>query len=138
MRTIRMALVGLAVLAFAGAAGAVAHGDQHGDHHGKMKGMHENGATVTLEGEVLDLYCYMKHPANGQGPDHAKCARNCIRKGLPIGYKADGKVYVIVGREHESAADAVADLAGVPSRLTGKLIEHDGVLAIELVSIEKR
>ncbi len=135
MRFIRSGLVAAAVLAMAAGA-TLAHGDDHAEH-GKMK-MMKGGQAVTLEGEVLDLYCYMKHPANGQGAGHAKCARNCIRKGLPIGYKADGKVYVIVGREHESAADLVADLAGVPSRITGRLIEHDGILAIELESIEKR
>lgn len=92
---------------------------------------------VTLEGEVLDLYCFMNHPDNSQGTGHAKCATSCIKKGLPIGFMSDGEVYLIVGKEHNSAADLVADLAGQKSRIKGMLITHHGVKAIELESIEK-
>jgi hypothetical protein len=78
----------------------------------------------------------MKHPADGQGAGHTKCAQACIRKGLPIGFLSDGKVYVILGgKDHASAADLVVEYAGARSRLTGMLIEHDGVKSIEVVSI---
>ncbi len=135
MRSIRAMLLAGTVLAFAitGVTGAFAHGDEKADGHHKM----ETAKTVTLEGEVLDMYCYMKHPANGQGPDHAKCARNCIKKGLPIGFLVGDDVYVVVGKEHESAADAMAAFAGQKARLKGKLMKHNGVMAIELESIEK-
>lgn len=92
---------------------------------------------VTLVGEVLDLYCYMKHPDTGQGDEHAKCAKTCINKGLPIGFLADGEVYVLIGKEHESAKDIVVDFAGSQARLVGTLIEHHGVKSIEVKSIEK-
>jgi hypothetical protein len=133
---------GLAALFSLGALNAFAQGG--GDMQQKMKGesmQHkmtkgDTNKEVTLEGEVLDLYCYMKHPANGQGPEHAKCAQSCIRKGLPIGFLSDGVVYVIIGKEHESAKDLVVDYAGKKSRLTGTLIDHDGIKAIEIESIE--
>jgi hypothetical protein len=110
---------------------------QHEDHSGHDKMEMKGEQQVTLVGEVLDLYCYMKHPADGQGAEHAKCAQNCIRKGLPIGFISDGVVYVIIGKEHNSAADMMVDYAGMQSRLTGTLIEHDGVKAIEIEKIEK-
>jgi hypothetical protein len=91
---------------------------------------------VTLEGEILDLYCFMKHPEDGQGADHIKCATSCIGKGLPIGFLSGGTVYVILGgKDHASAKDLVAGYVGVQSRLTGLLIEHDGVKSIEVASI---
>jgi hypothetical protein len=94
-------------------------------------------AEGTLTGEVLDMYCYMKHPDTGQGPDHAKCARTCINKGLPIGFlAADGTVYLIVGKDHESAAKMVVDYAGKQSTITGVAFDHDGVKAIEILSIK--
>jgi len=109
---------------------------QHEEHkHLTTQG--ESNQEVTLVGEVIDLFCYMKHPADGQGPEHAKCAQTCIRKGLPIGFLADGEVYLIIGKDHESAKDLVVDFAGMQSRLTGTLIEHDGVKAIEIAKIEK-
>ncbi|NIM65853.1 MAG: hypothetical protein GTO51_07690 [Candidatus Latescibacteria bacterium] len=126
-------ILGLSVFLGFGALNAFA--DQKEHKHHKMHG--EADQEVVLMGEVLDLYCYMKHPANGQGPDHAKCAKTCIRKGLPIGFLADGEVHLIIGKEHESAKDLVMDFAGTQSRLTGTLIEHDGVKAIEIVKIEK-
>ena len=92
---------------------------------------------ITLTGEVLDLYCYMQHPEDGQGADHAKCATSCINKGLPIGYLSDGVVYLIIGSDHKTAADMVAEYAGRQSTITGMLIEHDGIKAIEIMSIKE-
>lgn len=128
-----MLALGLAALLGLSALSALAHEGEkkHAKMHGDSKG------EITLVGEVLDLYCYMKHPAEGQGLDHVKCAKSCIRKGLPIGFLADGEVYVIIGKEHESARDMVVSFAGKQARLSGTLIEHDGVKAIEIEKIEK-
>lgn len=129
---------GILVLVFAmllsfGALKAVADQHEHMGH--EMHG--EANEEVVLVGEVVDLYCYMKHPSMGQGLEHAKCAKSCIRKGLPIGFLSNGEAYVIIGKEHESAKDLVVDFAGIQSRLTGMLIEHDGVKAIEFIKIEE-
>lgn len=124
------ALAVLLASAFAFHAMAQEHDHDHGKKDAKTN------TEVTLQGEVLDLYCFMMHPADGQGPGHAKCAKNCIRKGLPIGFLADGEVYVLVGKDHESAADLVVDLAGTQARLKGRLMDHHGVKSIELHSIE--
>jgi hypothetical protein len=96
----------------------------------------DEGKQVTLKGEILDMYCFMKHPDSGQGPGHAKCAKSCINKGLPIGFLTkDGTVYLVIGKDHESAASMVADYAGKQSVLKGTLVEHNGVKAIEVASI---
>lgn len=93
-------------------------------------------APTTLTGEVLDLYCYMEHPESATGAEHAKCAQGCISKGLPIGFMAaDGTVYLIIGKEHESASTAVAAFVGKKSTITGFVKESKGMKAIELVSI---
>lgn len=93
--------------------------------------------SVTLEGEILDLYCYMKHPDDGQGTEHAKCANSCIAKGLPIGFMSDGEVLLIIGKGHESAAELVAGFAGAPVRVTGMKITHHGMKAFEIETVEK-
>lgn len=130
-RILALALVALVAL---GASTAFAQHEGHSES-GTME--MKAPKAVTLTGEVLDLYCFMNHPADGQGPDHAKCAAKCINKGLPIGFMSDGVVYLIIGKEHNSAAEMVAQYAGMQSVLTGKLIEHDGVKAIEIESIAK-
>jgi hypothetical protein len=126
-------IAGLSVFMAMGASIALAQ--EEGHHHDSMSS--DTNKQVTLVGEVIDLYCFMEHPGDGQGPDHAKCAQSCIKKGLPIGFLADGEVYLIIGKEHESAKDLVVDYPGMQARLTGTLIEHDGMKAIEIESIEK-
>lgn len=94
----------------------------------------EKAAPVTLTGEILDMYCYMDHKATG--PDHAKCATSCIKKGLPIGFlAADGAVYLVIGKDHEPANAMVADFAGKKSTITGKVVEQGGMKAIEILTI---
>jgi hypothetical protein len=96
----------------------------------------EKAAAVTLTGEVLDLYCYMEHPESATGADHAKCAKGCISKGLPIGFlAADGTIYLIIGKDHESASTLVADWVGKKSTISGFVKEQKGLKAIELQSI---
>jgi hypothetical protein len=96
----------------------------------------EKAAPTTLTGEVLDLYCYMGHPESATGADHAKCAQACVSKGLPIGFlTADGTIYLIIGKDHESASTAVAEWIGKQSTITGHVKEQKGMKAIELVSI---
>ena len=89
-----------------------------------------------MTGEVLDLYCYMGHPESATGAEHAKCAKACISKGLPIGFlTADGTMYLIIGKDHASASTDVAEFVGKKSTITGHVTEQKGMKAIELVSI---
>jgi hypothetical protein len=91
---------------------------------------------VTLTGEIIDLTCFMQHPDNAVGMDHAKCAKSCINKGLPVGFRAeDGTIYLVLGTDHEPVAETAANAAGKKSTITGTIINHDGVKAIALISI---
>jgi hypothetical protein len=128
-------VVGVSVFLGVGAFNAYAQHEHKSDQHKGHETKEDMAKEVTLVGEVLDLYCFMKHPVNGQGAEHAKCAQNCIRKGLPIGFLADGKVYVVVGKEHESVGDLVVEFAGTQATLTGTIFNHHGVMGIELASI---
>jgi hypothetical protein len=93
---------------------------------------------VTLTGEVLDMYCYMSHPETGVGAEHAKCANSCIARGLPIGFLAsDGTVYLIIGNDHSPANEMVKDWAGKPSMITGTIVEHKGIKAIDITGISE-
>lgn len=105
-----------------------------GDEHAASK----DAKTVTLTGEVLDMYCFMEHPANATGAEHAKCANSCIERGLPVGFMAkDGTVYLIIGSDHNPANDMVKGWAGKQSQITGEIVEHNGVKAISLASISE-
>lgn len=103
---------------------------QHTHSHGKP-----SAKPVTLTGEVIDLTCFMQHPDNAVGMDHAKCAKACINKGLPVGFRAeDGTVYLVIGTDHEPIAEMIAATAGKKSTITGTIIDHDGIKAIAISS----
>jgi hypothetical protein len=77
---------------------------------------------ILVTGEVLDMTCYIEY--NLSGPDHAKCARICIRSGEPAGIKArDGKVYLLTGEPgHSVNAELVeyaAQVVTIKGRQTG-------------------
>lgn len=102
---------------------------------------HEHGKNaakpVTLTGEVIDMTCFLQHPASATGAEHAKCAKSCIKQGNPIGFLADnGTVYVLIGDDHEPIATKVVDHAGAKSTITGVVVEHHGMKGIQLASIK--
>jgi hypothetical protein len=104
--------------------------DANMDHKGTEK------KVVTITGEVIDMYCYMSHPGSATGAEHAKCANSCIERGLPIGFLAsDGTVYLIIGSDHSPANEMVKGWAGKQSAVTGTIVEHKGIKAIDITGI---
>jgi hypothetical protein len=128
-----MVLAAMLISLSIGVEGTLAQGNQKHDHKARMK----KDIEILLEGEVVDLHCFMKQAEKGRGPDHAKCARECIAKGLPVGLLSNDEVILLLGSQHESVADMVADFVGVRSFITGKVIEHHGLKAVEVTSIVK-
>ena len=98
-------------------------------HSGHDHGAHAK-ALQTLTGEVMDLACFMQHPKTGQGPEHAKCAAQCINKGLPAGLKVGDKLYLLMGKGHDSITDKLAALAGQQATFKGMVIERGGMTTL--------
>src|SRR5215469_10484672 len=91
---------------------------------------------ILVTGEVLDLTCYIAY--NLSGPDHAKCARDCIRSGLPAGIKAqDGKVYLLTGEAGHSINAEVADYAAKTVTIKGRQTVRDGFAQLQVKEIRK-
>jgi hypothetical protein len=93
------------------------------------------GTEITVTGEVLDMACYISD--NLSGPDHAECARTCIKKGLPVGIKSqtDGRVYLLVG-DANSLNDQLADYAAKTITVKGKIRSRDGFAMLDNVTIQ--
>lgn len=127
-----MALVAAAALAGATATVRAHEGEAHADQD------HAAGTQVTMEGEVVDLHCFMLHPDTGQGAEHIGCAKTCMNKGLPIGFLSEGQLFLLLGQGHDSVKAAVVKLAGVPVTLKGTLVEHHGIKAIQVSSAVKK
>lgn len=88
----------------------------------------------TLTGEIVDITCYLDH--GSMGASHAKCARACIAKGMPVGILAGGKLYAVVISTHESPNEKLADFAGKTVTITGHKMEKNGMRAIDMESVE--
>ncbi len=93
------------------------------------------GQEIVVKGEVLDMTCYIAHHLSG--PQHAECAKKCIRKGLPVGIKGeDGKIYLLVGEEQAVNAE-LADYAAKTVTIRGKETKRDGFALLQVEEIRK-
>src|SRR5436190_4000234 len=91
---------------------------------------------IVVTGEVLDMTCYIAN--NLSGPEHAKCARVCIRNGEPAGIKAqDGKVYLLTGEPGQSINAKLADYAAKIVTIKGRQSVRDGFAQLQVEEIRK-
>jgi hypothetical protein len=91
---------------------------------------------ILVTGEVLDMTCYIA--SNLSGPDHAECARVCIRRGLPAGIKTkNGKVYLLTGKPGDSINAELADYAAQIVTVRGKETARDGFAQLQVEEIRK-
>ena len=94
------------------------------------------GQEILVKGEVLDMTCYIAY--NLSGPEHAKCARICIRNGLPVGIKSEnGKVYLLTGKPGHSVNAELADYAAKIVTIKGKESIRDGFAQLQVEEIRK-
>lgn len=124
----RVAMVVVAL----GIWGVAVAGPEH--EHGKDK--ETAGKKLTVQGEVLDLACYMGHEAKGD--KHKSCAAKCIQGGAPIGIlTASGEVYLVV-EDHAAKKpyETLKDKAAMQVQVSGTLYERGGLPAIVVASVE--
>ncbi|HUI31014.1 MAG TPA: hypothetical protein VLX91_12440 [Candidatus Acidoferrales bacterium] len=108
------------------------------DNMKDMKGMSTEkdkgaNATTTIQGEVVDMACYM---TKGQhGADHADCAQMCINSGLPVGIlDKSGHVYLCMMSNHKSANSSLVQYAAKQVKVTGTVFKKGGM---DLLAVDK-
>jgi len=121
---IRSILVGALMAVTAAALPAIA---QH-DHH--------EGKSVTVQGEVVDMACFVAH--DGKGPKHAACAAMCVKAGQPVGLLAkDGTVYLLFGDHDDTSAFVKAkELIAKNVEIAGDAANRDGIKGIIVKSVK--
>src|SRR5436190_6226254 len=91
---------------------------------------------IVVTGEVLDMTCYIA--SNLSGPDHAECAKVCIRNGEPAGIKTqDGKVYLLTGEPGQSINAKLAEYAAQVVTIKGRQTVRDGFAQLQVEEIRK-
>ena len=92
---------------------------------------------VTVQGEVVDLACYMGHEA--KGAKHKDCAEMCMKGGMPIGLLTDkGRVYLLL--EDHTSKEAYQSLKGMAAeqvKVLGDLHKRGGLEAIVVEKAQK-
>ena len=85
---------------------------------------------VTVQGEVIDMACYMAKGSRGAA--HKACAQMCAKKGVPIGVLTDGgEVYLLLDdHNNPDPYDAAKKLAGEHAEISGKKFNKQGVASI--------
>jgi hypothetical protein len=100
-------------------------------------GDHEDDSLLSVQGEVLDMACYLAHDAKGD--DHAGCAKMCAKSGQPMGLlTSDGTVYLLyAGHDDSSAYDETKEFAGTTVVIKGKPTAAAGIQGLEVRSVKK-
>lgn len=95
------------------------------------------GEMTTLKGEVVDMACYMAH--EGKGEKHAKCATECLKKGMPAGLLgADGSLTLLLEDHGQAKAyKSLPELAGKQAEVKGKKVTKAGITAIMVAEVKK-
>ena len=100
-----------------------------GHHH------HAAGKNVTIEGELVDLACFIDH--GGRGEKHQACATTCAQNGLPIGLlDKKGNLYLVLDKNHQTMNAALADKMATTVRITGQVSKRNGMSLIEADKVD--
>src|SRR5207247_8572228 len=94
------------------------------------------GETVTVKGEVVDLWCYLE--GGDHGAEHKKCAIACAKAGNPIGLVTEkGDVYVMMGiKDHQPGKDVLIDKMAETVTVEGTLVKKGGVQVVYVSSVK--
>ena len=84
----------------------------------------------TVEGELVDMWCYSKGGAKGDG--HAACGEKCAKSGIPAGIVVDGKAWTLVTNPEPLAASM-----GRTVRVTGKINAETNAVLPDKVEVKK-
>ena len=89
-----------------------------------------------VQGEVLDLACYIGHGDSGAG--HADCAKECLKGGQPMGLLgSDGTVYVLLADHMDGAPyEQAKDLAGKKVELKGEMASKGALKGITVHAVK--
>ena len=96
------------------------------------------GAEKTFVGHVVDLACYIGHGSIGES--HRECAATCARGGIPLAIldQASGTLYLPLAKSHHAPANnELLPFVEADIRVTGTVVDKDGMKAILLKSVSK-
>ncbi|MCA9800898.1 MAG: hypothetical protein KC777_02875 [Cyanobacteria bacterium HKST-UBA02] len=98
-----------------------------------------NARPITLEGEVIDTWCYCSGVMGpGRGPEHEKCAKLCVAGGVSAGILTDdGTVYIAAKHQgYKGCNGLLLPYVAQRVRATGWLAERGGCKVLKISKVE--
>lgn len=94
------------------------------------------GETVTVKGEVVDLWCYLE--GGDHGAEHKQCGIACAKAGNPIGILTEkGDIYMMMGiKDHQPGKEVLIEKIAQIVTVEGTLVKKGGVQAIYVSSVK--
>src|SRR5215469_5703801 len=94
------------------------------------------GPSMTVSGEVVDLWCYLE--GGDHGPSHKECSTACAKAGNPIGLvDSKGNIYATAGiQDHQPALDVLIDKMNQQVTVTGTLVKKAGTQMLYVKSVK--
>ena len=94
------------------------------------------GERATIEGEVVDLWCYLE--GGDRGPAKKDCATACATAGNPISVlDAKGNLYVTASlKDHVPSRALLLDKISEEVTVTGTVVRNGGVQMIYIESVK--
>jgi hypothetical protein len=96
----------------------------------------DDGQDVTVQGEVVDMACYMSRGSRGAA--HKAWAQLCAKTGVPIGILTDaGELYLLLDdHNNPDPYEAAKKLAGDRAEVSGKRYSKPGVTGIVVGAVK--
>jgi hypothetical protein len=125
---VRAMFATMAVLALLATGSAPAAEEKAAAHHEEK--------TSAVQGEVLDLACYVGHGAMGEG--HIACATKCLKGGQPMGLLGtDGTVYMLFADHGDASAfEKTKEFAGKKVEVTGEVATKGALKGITVHGVK--
>jgi len=94
------------------------------------------GQPATINGEVVDLWCYLE--GGDRGAAKKECATACAKAGNPIGVlDAKGNLYVAAGlKDHQPARSLLLARMSDQVAVSGIVVRNGGVQMIYVESVK--
>lgn len=130
-----MRYIKITVLVFAAifATATLSHAQDMKDMKGMSMSKDKSDKATTVQGEVIDMACYMTKGQHGTG--HADCAEMCINNGLPVGIlDKSGHVYLCMTATQKPANSLLAQYAAKQVKITGTVYRKGGM---DLLAVDK-
>ncbi len=91
-----------------------------------------------LTGELVETYCWAKVRVGG--PEHARCAIECAKRGIPVGVmdEASRTLFVLLpGRDKATLPPELVSLMGRRVSIRGEIIQRAGANFVAVQSWQR-